>query len=97
MANNGPMNIEVQHNANAQRFEANVDGHLCRADYRLDGGVMVMPHTEVPAPVARRGIAARLVAAAFEHARRHGLRIDPQCAYVRSYVQRHPEARSLVV
>jgi predicted GNAT family acetyltransferase len=90
------MNIEIQHNTKAQRFEAHVEGHLCRTDYRLDDGVMVMPHTEVPPPVGGRGIAARLVAAALAWAREQGLRVDARCSYVRSYMQRHPETRSLL-
>lgn len=89
--------IEVRHNPQQGRFEAQVEGHLCVADYRLREGVMVMPHTEVPAPVQGRGIAAQLVSAALAHARAHRLRIDAQCSYVRQYMRKHPETQSLLV
>ena len=47
--------IDVRHNVAASRFEATVDGLLCRADYRLDDGVMRMHHTGIPAQLEGRG------------------------------------------
>jgi predicted GNAT family acetyltransferase len=52
---------------------------------------MRMHHTEVPAALAGRGIAGALVQAAFAHADAHGLRVEPWCSYVRTYMKRHPE------
>ena len=95
MTRAGPA-IEVRHNESARRFEAVVDGQLARADYRLEGDVMRIFHTEVPFAFEGRGIAARLVAAAFEHALEKGLRVLPACSYVRDYMRRHPETRALL-
>jgi hypothetical protein len=86
----------VRHNKAAQRFEVVVDGELARADYRIDGGVMQMFHTEVPVASEGRGIAASLVRAAIEYARENGLKILPACSYVRVYMRRHPEAHSVL-
>jgi predicted GNAT family acetyltransferase len=83
--------LAVHHDAVQQRFHCTVQGHLCVANYRLgNDGVMHMTHTEVHPSLQGHGIAAALVEAALAHARAHGLRIDPQCAYVRAYLQRHP-------
>ena len=87
--------IHVIHNAAQQRFECEVDGLLCRAEYQLSNDVMHMTHTEVPPALAGRGIAAALVAAALTHARSEKLKVNPTCSYVRSYMQRHPETHSL--
>ena len=86
----------VRHNKTAHRFEVAVDGALARADYRIDGGVMQMFHTEVPVAFEGRGIAASLVRAAIAYARENGLRILPACSYVRVYMRRHPEAQSVL-
>lgn len=86
----------VRHNVPAQRFEAEVDGALARADYRLAGDVMRMVHTEVPRALEGRGIAGALVKAAFEHARAEGLRVEPACSYVATYMRRHPETQDLL-
>lgn len=91
------MSVNVQHNADQRRFEATVEGRLCVADYQLVGGVMVMTHTYVPPQLEGRGIAARLVGTALDHARGNGLKVDPRCSYVSAYMRRHPETQSLHV
>jgi predicted GNAT family acetyltransferase len=86
---------DVQHNPSQQRFECTVNGHLCVADYRLADGVMHMTHTGVNPSLQGQGIAAALVKAALDHARSQGLKVDPLCSYVHTYMQRHPETQSL--
>jgi predicted GNAT family acetyltransferase len=88
--------LDIRHNQAAHSFEAVVDGQIARADYRLEGDVMSIFHTEVPAAFEGRGIAARLVSAAFEYARESGLKVLPACSYVRDYVRRHPETQALL-
>ena len=88
--------LDVRHNAVARRFEVAVDGQLARADYRIDGRVMQLFHTEVPVAFEGRGIAALLVREAIEYARENGLTVLPACSYVRAYMRRHPEAQSVL-
>jgi len=91
------MKIDVRHNPAHSRFEARVEDQLCVAVYRMDGRVMVIVHTEVPRALQRRGIASALAETALAHAREHGYKVDPRCAFVRGYMQRHPETQSLHV
>jgi uncharacterized protein len=86
----------VLHNVAAQRFEIALDGELARADYRLDGNVMRMVHTEVPPAQEGKGIAGALVRAAFAYAAAQNLKIAPLCSYVRGYMRRHPETQTLL-
>ena len=88
--------FEIVHNAADARFEARVQGWLCRCDYRMHDGTMLLVHTEVPPALEGRGIAARLVQAALDHAARSGLKVQPRCSYVRVYMKRHPETASLL-
>jgi hypothetical protein len=90
------LTIDVVHNAAESRFEARVKGLLCVAVYRLSDGVMRMTHTEVPPMLEGRGIAAKLVAAAVDHARENGLKIAPLCSYVRVWMRRHPQAHDVL-
>lgn len=92
-----PQEIRVEHNPQAQRFECTVDGLLCSADYRLSEDVMVIYHTGVPQALAGRGIAAKLVRAAFDHARAAGLKIVPRCSYVQAWLQRNPDEHERVI
>ena len=89
------MTYDVIHDEAGHRFTATVDGHLAMAEYEPQGGVLRMTHTLVPDEIEGRGVAAALIHAAFEHAERQGLKVQPLCAYVRSYMERHPETQSL--
>jgi predicted GNAT family acetyltransferase len=90
------MTIDVRHNEARNRFEATVENQLCTADYQLRGKVMWMTHTGVPSAVGGRGIAAELVRVALAWAEEKGLRVEPACSYVESYVRRHPETGKLL-
>ncbi len=83
--------MDIRHDADQQRFHTMVDDHEAEVGYELDGGVMAITHTGVPEAIGGRGIAGELNRAAFEHARREGLRVQPLCAYAAAWVKRHPD------
>lgn len=87
---------EVVHNAQASCFELHLQGQQAFAHYELVDGVMWLDHTETPPALQGRGLAAKVVRAALDHARAHGLQVRPACSYVRAYLRRHPEAQDLV-
>jgi predicted GNAT family acetyltransferase len=88
--------VDVVHNQDARRFEAHVEGLLCRADYRLTGGTMMLVHTGVPAALEGRGIAGQLVRAAFEHAADRGLKVVPGCSYVQEWARRNTDMQGVL-
>lgn len=88
----------VSHNPAQHRFEVAIDGQLAVAEYRMPSrSVMRLTHTEVPQALEGRGIAGALAKAAMAHARAHQLKIDPQCPYMRAYMEKHPETHDLRV
>jgi len=89
------MSFDIRHDPTARRFETVVDGQPCELDYRLDGNVMTITHTGVPAPVEGRGIASALTLAAMQAARAEGWAVVPACAYAASWLRRHPEFADL--
>lgn len=91
------MTIQIRHNPDVPRFEATVDGHLCVAQYRVFGKVLMATHTGVPAALRGRGIAAELARALLDHARAQGLKVRPDCSYIEAYMQRHPETQDLLL
>jgi len=90
------MPIDVHHNLRLSRFEAQIDGQLARCDYRMDVGVMLLVHTEVPPDLEGQGIGAALVRAALEHAAAQGLRVRPRCSFVGAFLARHREYQPLI-
>ena len=90
------MNLAIEHLAGQQRFQARIDGETCVADYRLQGGVMAIVHTEVAPHLNGRGIAGALVQAALDHAQAQGLKVKPVCSYAAAYMRRHPGTMALL-
>ena len=87
---------DVRHDREGSRFVARVEGEDCVALYRVYGRVMMLTHTGVPKALRGRGIAARLVQAALDHARERGLKVRPDCSYAEDYMRRHPESLDLL-
>lgn len=82
---------DIQHDAANRRFAVTVDGVDARLDYEVEAGVLVITHTLVPPAIGGRGIASDLVRAAFDHARKEGLKVRPECSYADVWARRHPQ------
>ncbi|HVU00570.1 MAG TPA: GNAT family N-acetyltransferase [Polyangiaceae bacterium] len=79
------------------RFELAVDGAVAFSKYRRDGNVVTFIHTEVPEALEGRGIGSALAKGALDLVREKGERVIPKCPFIRSYIEKHPEYRDLVV
>jgi predicted GNAT family acetyltransferase len=86
-----PSQWAVTDNEAESRFEITIDGHRAELEYRRDGDRLVLVHTEVPDELGGRGIAGRLAAAAFDAAAADGSIVVPQCPFVRSWLDKHPD------
>ena len=90
------MVIQVQHNPERWRFEAQIDGRSAYLSYSIQGSRVFFDHTFVPDQFRGRGVAATLVRAALEEARRQQWKVVPTCSYVATFIDRHPEYAGLV-
>ena len=86
----------VRDNPDRHRFELDADGEIAFANYRRDGSVLTVMHTEVPKQLEGRGIGSRLVAGILEIARAEGLTVVPRCSFVKAYIKRHPQHADLL-
>ena len=92
MTNHGQVtDKEAEH-----RFELDAGGHRAIAQYRLAEGEIVFTHTLVPAELEGQGVGSALVAGALDQVRRKGLRVVPQCGFVRHYIETHPDTHDLL-
>ena len=89
------MQLDIQHNRAAQRFEVEVEGAHCVLDYTLAEGGMAITHTEVPPPAGGRGVAGELVRTALDFARAKGWKVAPLCSYAEAWMKRHPDYADL--
>ena len=83
----------VRDNRAEQEFELTVAaaGERWRAvaAYQLEGDTIVFTHTVVPPAVEGRGVGGKLVRGALDLVRDRGLRVVPQCPFVRAWIDRH--------
>ena len=89
------MSTPVSHDTSQHRFSFEIKGNTGLMDYIDQGTLWALTHTYVPVELRGQGVAAKLVEAAFDAARKAGVKIDPQCSYVATYMQRHPETDDL--
>jgi hypothetical protein len=83
------MDVDVVHRPEQSRFEAEVQGEIAFLSYERAGGTAVMTHTIVPRDLEGRGIGASLARTAVGWARAEGLDVEPQCSYVRSWLEKN--------
>lgn len=89
--------MHVQKNEARHRYEAMRDGAvLGYAAYRDLGEAVELPHTVVEPQHEGQGVASAVVRFALDDLRASGRRVLPTCAFVASYIQRHPEYRDLL-
>ena len=81
----------VNHDAGTHQFTTEVDGSRARLDYALARNVMTITHTRVPPAIGGRGVAAELMRAALDAARRAGWSVNPACSYAAAYMAKHPQ------
>jgi uncharacterized protein len=87
---------EVVNNRTDHRYELAVDGHLAATHYKIADGVITFVHTEVPPELGGRGIASKLIKGALDQVRADGLKVIAQCAFVKAYIEKHPDYADLL-
>lgn len=86
--------VAIEHDG-AGRFSTVADRTAAHLDYQREGDILTITHTIVPSAIGGRGIGGRLVRAALDHARSHGLKVRPRCSYADDWMRRHPEYEDL--
>jgi uncharacterized protein len=93
----GP-SVTVRDNADKSRFEAVDDSGAVAgfATYRHRGDTVVFLHTEVDDAYEGQGVGSKLAKAGLDAARQDERRVDPQCPFIKSYIDRHSEYADLI-
>ena len=86
----------VRDNRAEAEFELVVGGQKAVAAYQMEGDTIVFTHTIVPPELEGRGVGSKLIRGALDMVRDRGLKVVPQCTFVRAYMQKHPETRDLL-
>jgi hypothetical protein len=87
---------QVRDNTELHRFELDADGQLAYSNYKREGGVITIMHTEVPPALNGRGIGSALARGLLAIVRAQGLKVVPRCPFVAGYIAKHPEYADLL-
>jgi predicted GNAT family acetyltransferase len=91
------MDVRVVDNPEESRYELWLGATRAGViEYEAEPGTILLLHTEIDPAFEGQGLGAQLVAAALEDLRARGLKLVPQCPFVRSYLHRHQEYADLV-
>jgi hypothetical protein len=92
--------MSVQHDENNHRFTVALGAYEAALMYARRGDVLDFYHIYVPDPFRGpgRGIAGRILIAAFDYARENNLKVTPTCPFIRNdFLPRFERYRDLIV
>ncbi len=87
---------EVTNNSEKHRFELAVDGHIAATYYKIADDVITFVHTEVPPELGGKGIGSKLIRGALDQVRSDGLKVIPQCSFVKAFIEKHADYQDLL-
>ncbi len=87
---------EIINNKAHHRYELEIDGHIAATYYKLADGVITFIHTEVPPELGGKGIGSNLIRGALDQVRADGLKVIPQCPFVRAFIEKHADYADLL-
>ncbi|WP_328388678.1 GNAT family N-acetyltransferase [Nocardia sp. NBC_00416] len=89
---------KVLRNAGENRYEVWYGAELAGfAEYTERGEETVFTHTEIDPAFGGKGLGGRLAKFAIEDTVEREREIRPECAFIRSYLEKHPEYSAHVV
>jgi uncharacterized protein len=86
----------VVNNPAQHRYELVVEGHLAATYYNVSDGVITFIHTDVPPELDGKGVGSQLIKGALDQVRAEGLKVIPQCPFVKAYIDKHGEYADLL-
>lgn len=87
--------MEVIHDTNNSSFVIKIDNASSYVAYSLDDKIMELYTTYTPPQLRGKGLAEKVVKAVLEYAKENNFKVIPTCSYVRVFIERHPEYKSL--
>jgi predicted GNAT family acetyltransferase len=89
--------VDITENIDRDRYEAHVGGELAGfVNYKVDPGRITLTHTEVADEFEGHGIGSQLAERVLNVARKSGLKVVPQCPFIKKYIEDHAEYQDLV-
>jgi len=88
--------MRVIDNKEENRFETEIDGYKAIIEYSVLPGILSLNHTEVPKELSGKGIASEMTEKVLLQIELRGLKVIPVCPFIKKYIDKHPEWKSIV-
>eukprot|EP00466_Bigelowiella_natans_P012452 jgi/Bigna1/85763/estExt_fgenesh1_pg.C_60044 len=88
------------HNAKVKEFQIVIDGKVAAyVQYEIDlkEKTMDLQHTVTETDHRGKGLAGKVVLAAFQYAKAQSLKIIPTCTYIATFLRKNPEWKDQVI
>ena len=88
--------MNVKDNKELNRFETEIDGYEAFVEYSVKPGIIVLEHTKVNKALGGKGVGSELAEAVLLQIELRGLKVIPECGFIKKYIEKHPEWESIV-
>ncbi|QQX76944.1 MULTISPECIES: GNAT family N-acetyltransferase [Aequorivita] len=88
--------MRVIDNKEENRFETDIDGHKAVIAYSVQPGILSLNHTEVPDALSGQGVASEMTEKVLLQIELRGLKVVPVCPFIKKYIDKHPEWKSII-
>jgi len=90
------MEEKVTHEKEDKRFVINLEGNEVYVEYTMAGNEINLYHTFTDPALRGKGLAAQVVRAALEFAKKNNLKVIPTCSYVQAFIAKNENYKELV-
>ena len=90
------MDQKVIHETENERFVMYFDEKEVYVEYTMAGKEINLYHTFTHPALRGKGLAARVVRAAFEFAKENNLKVIPTCSYTQAFLAKNDEYKEIV-
>ena len=93
------MDLKIQHDLEAKRFFAIIDGKEAHLDYGIspDGKTLDYFSTFVPSELRGKQIGDKIVKFALDYAKDNNFKVLPSCPFVKVIIEHNDEYKSIAV
>lgn len=84
-------------NEEEHQYEFRIGKAVAYVRYKKENNVLFLTHTVVPQQLSGKGIGSALVKQVLTRIKKENTTIVPQCSFIASYIERHPEWQSLLL
>lgn len=80
-----------------KRFIATIDGYQAYIEYEVKPDFIILKHIEVDKELSGKGIASELTESVLLGLESRGLKVKPECPFIKGYIEKHPEWESILI